>query len=201
MVCPIPLCVPGSGVLSNNRLKCRIKHTAFLISPSLFIPEERREKWWRENSKNEFTPFWSSLLTVIFARVFRVRQLAMAWICQSSMRPGTWCQTCWWTHLCHHKLSLPCAASPASWGPSQARAAPGSTPSRHSRGSTPAMRLKTRQRGARGKPSRFPDSHFFHILCLVYWVFLAPHHILCPLTCDFSCTRLVVIWLLCNIIP
>lgn len=50
IVCPIPLYVPGSRVLSNNRLKNRIENTVFLISPftffwfHLFIPEERREK-------------------------------------------------------------------------------------------------------------------------------------------------------------
>lgn len=97
------------------------------------------------------------------ARVFRERRLATAWIFQSSMRPGTWCQTCWWTHLCRHKPSPPCAASPAWWGPSRARAGPGSTPSRRFPGSTPATRWKTLRREARGKPSRFDGSRFFRI--------------------------------------
>lgn len=51
MVCPIPLCVPGSGVLSNNRLKCRIKHTAFLISPSFYSWGEKREMMTRKQQK------------------------------------------------------------------------------------------------------------------------------------------------------
>lgn len=43
--------------------------------------------------------------------------------------------------------------------------------------------------------------HFFHILHRVYWVFLPPHHILCPLPSGLLCTRLVLIKLLCNIVP